>query len=171
MKHLFLAFSILWCSLSAQAIHDPSWERPILSAALIELNEAGQEIKHGLMKELTLHKRDGAYRPTQITYIEESHNICPMIYMSGYECPLLRKDTKTLRVLAAEKDSCGSIRYTAQEINPMHPNQPLAAAAVINLIDRTHSLCDDGGWQVSLIAPGQNPRSFVGKPEVVVTIE
>jgi hypothetical protein len=166
--NLFLVFAALITSVASQAYFRPGWERPILKASLIELDQTGHEINIGLDKILTMTKQDGARVVTGFKLVEEVKVMCIKA-----PCPPIKRTILFDRVKAV-KDSCGSIRYTAKQVLPM--TQPLTYGEIaLEVHDHTNRICEDYRkymWDVKLTIPAGNAtqtRRLYGNPKGVIT--
>lgn len=152
-------------AVSALAIFDPSWERPIMEASLVEFDQTGHEVVGHVEKKLTMHRRDGQRKATMFTFSEEQQVMCVTA-----PCPPL-KEVEKFKVLSFETDDCHSTIYRAVSRGRNSPRVEL------KLVDHTTSFCDiyrKYAWEVELTYP-RRPRSIVrnlyGNPEAVVTIQ
>ncbi len=146
---------------SAFAVFDPTWERPIAVAQLVEIEE-GHEVGIGLDKELTLNRRDGSEEATTLQLEEERQVQC----ITAPCNPI--KEKLYFRVVNVKKTSCGATVYKAVEnTRILHPRE-------LTLIDNTSNICEVFNhkylWTVQ-IPEGGKVRRLYGNPESVVTIE
>ena len=172
MKNLNLAMVVAFSTcLSAMAIFNPNWERPLFEAQMTEYDASSHEVGQGLEKILSLNQRDGYNSPTTLTFTEETYNTCLMLYLPGQNCPLTRKDIKIFVIESTQRDGCGSITYQARELMNGFASR---SSAVITLNDHRADLCDHvvlSNWDAQLSEPFAKLRSFRGNPAGVATAE
>lgn len=166
-KFSFVALSALIFSVNALAIFDPSWERPIYKARLVERTPDGVEIGAGTRKSLTLNQRDGQQKPTSLTFKEERPVYC--IKVVGAHCPPFLVDQKEFKVDYSVTDRCNNTTTVARELQN---GRVTRSSAVLTLVDYRFNTCDFGPidpWQVTLQHFRTGVRHFTGRPDGVIT--
>ena len=139
MKTVFVIIAFL--SATAFGIWDPSWERPILSADLHEVEDQGTY-------ELTLNQRDGSREPTSFLFVEDG------------------KGTTFFKIVKKIPLGCGSHRYLAIE-----PRRRPRRLIVTDHTERLCDDYREYLWEATLINKRGQRRVFHGNPEPVITIQ
>lgn len=166
-----LAISALIVSSLSFGIYNPSWERPILTAPDMVIEQGRFGFKDLDRAGLTLTQRDGSAEPTGI--------IVNLSYVRKAEGDSNR--TIRLAVTNVSKDACGSKTIVAQ-LPTSKPTEPrgLYHRFSVVLTDHSQRLCEDYrpymweakvregyGWCGTMDAT----MSLYGNPEPVNTIE
>jgi hypothetical protein len=144
-------------SLSAQAVFDPSWERPIKRADLVEVH-LGKPVVFESEYELTLNRRDGGMQmPTSLTFT--------VIDMAG------NRTSTQYPIIQITKNSCNDEIFFGAVAKPWGHSS-------IVLTDHSKSICDrvyPAFWEVEVTNSSStsvgNKTYYQGNPEPVITIQ
>lgn len=172
MKSIFAKLSVAAVMVSALSSHAailPGFERPVLKADLVELDNQGREENKFLDKSLTMNIRDGRKIATTFTFEEEVQVQC--VTTPCY--PI--KDFKVFKVTGYRIDGCGSAHYRAREVR--RSNVPDLAGSVLTVVDHSNRKCKDlrrFEWDVNVktrLGHRVFNREFGGHPRPVYTIQ
>src|SRR5688572_14741378 len=105
---------------SAQAIYDPNWERPILEAEMKEFDADGHEVAIGQDLILTMHQRDGQKDATMFSLVEEQRIFCVRA-----PCPQPRFTTKFM-VTKVTKVRAGKKYLAVEKLENIPPHVRMA---------------------------------------------
>ena len=188
MKKLLILAGVFY-TLHAQALIDPTWERPIWESSMDKI--ASTEQFEGVVDvSLTLTKRDGEENPTGLTL---QYGLCAY-------CPAFA--TEQLEITHIEEIECGSTLYVAQlPVDTDAPNltgmiqtayfdihkkvqdqstAPILRRVSIVLTDHSTRYCEDLRpyiWEAEVregygwCGTGDATMSLVGNPKPVYTIQ
>lgn len=157
----FIFILALVGGLSAQAIYNPKWERPIFKAELTEV--FGHELfRFPVAEELTLHQRDGAKDKTLFSLVEDT----------GLRCittPCPSHVTSLFTITKIQKIDAQTVKYFAKELPRVDVNgsiyNGLRKLEVVDFVGERQQ------WNLTIKEDSRKARKYVGYPEGVPTIE
>lgn len=159
-------------SATSFAIVRPGWERPILKAEMVELDETGHEISQPGDITLTMNQRDGAPAPTSFTLVEKRKVFCVRA-----PCPPITSKVQ-FKIVDKKPAGCGSFEYTARDKNALLAGIRPLPVTTLKVVDHTTRLCDDYKkymWEAKVQTTSPTARyrqrSLFGNPEPVYTIQ
>lgn len=159
MKSLVLFALII--GISAHAIFDPTWERPIYQADLTQFY-THEMIRFPIAQHLVMHQRDGSQYPTMFTLTEDTGLRCIQA-----PCPGVVVKSK-FRVVKVDELSQLVTRFVAKEMPKVGPfGMPVVSRRTLVVHQGNYLRMQ---WNVRVI-DNKGPQQYVGYPEGVITIE